>query len=550
MYEIRAEKPRRDAVRKDLEKSTDPSIIENYLTDESVLIKGDAEEVIFPRTEGQIAEVLRNANEKNIRVTISGAGTGITGARVPQGGIVLSTEKLTNVFPCSLQANLLEHSESNVNYSIFVCKDEDKDEFYAIAPSGVPLDIFEKMVGQKHLFYPPDPTEKTALLGATVSTDASGSRTFHYGSTREYVRRLRIVLPNGDVLDVPRGKVFPSEDDNFVIVLTSGKKVTVQIPSYKMPEVRKNAAGYYAKPGMDLIDLFIGSEGTLGAISEVEVRLQSPPARILPVFAHFPSEADAISFVKTLREASWAKKSGKSAEREIDALSIEFLDEASLRFLRKKYPPSKIPYESKSAVFFEQEIQGEEVLNYLLGQIVALLESCGVISTLASMEEDWNKEVKAIRHALPESINTYVRSVGVHKVATDIVVPDEALEGMMSYYHEVGEKSKVSYVNFGHIGDSHLHFNFLPACEEELKRAEEMSVLLLKKAVELGGTVSGEHGVGKKTYVDGGRRLPYLQIMYGVDGLRSTAKIKCALDPNKILNVGNIVPLSYLERLV
>ncbi|MEA2089741.1 MAG: FAD-binding oxidoreductase [Thermoproteota archaeon] len=548
MHEIYAEKPRKDAVETELEHSIDPSVIENYLTDESVLIRGNAEEVVFPRTEEQIAEVLRNANEKNVRVTVSGAGTGITGARVPQGGTVLSTEKFTDVFPCGSPENLLKHSESNVNYSIYVLKDEEKDEYYAVAPPGVPLEVFDKMVEQKHLFYPPDPTEKTALLGATAATDASGSRTFHYGSTRRYVRRLRIVLANGDILDVPRGKVFSNEDNEFVIVLASGKRVTIQAPSYTMPRVRKNAAGYYAKPGMDLIDLFIGSEGTLGVISEVEVKLQPPPARILPVFAHFRSEADALNFVRKLRETSWAKKSGK-AEGEIDALSIEFLDEGSLTLLRKKYPPSKIPSESKSAVFFEQEFQSEEVFNRLLEQIVALLESCNVLRTLVSLEADWKKEVKDIRHALPESINTYVRSMGVHKVATDIVVPDEALEDMMNCYHEVGEKSKVPYVNFGHVGDSHLHFNFLPGCEGELKRAEEMSVLLLKKAVELGGTVSGEHGVGKKTYVDDGERPPYLQLMYGVEGLKSIAKIKHALDPNHILNVGNIVPFSYLESL-
>jgi D-lactate dehydrogenase (cytochrome) len=526
-HEIHAEKPRKDAPETDPTSSTEPVTIENYLTDESRLITGKAEKVFFPRTEAHVAKILSDANKRKIRVTISGAGTGITGSRVPQGGIVLATEKMTSVFEQGSDEGLTEHSDLGVKYALYIRKDAERNEHYAIVPPGIPLETLKKIFEDKNLCYPPDTTEMTALLGGTVATNASGARTFHYGCTRDYVRRLRV-------------------ENQFDIILTSGKRVTVELPSYKMPNVKKNAAGYYTKPGMDLIDLFIGSEGTLGVISEVEIKLENQPKNVRPVFAHFSSESDAIKFVKSLRTLSRNKKPDEVG---IDALSIEFLDERSIELLKTKYPPSKIPVKSKSAIFFEQEIPNEQVFNDLLKSCVDLLESCNVLDTMASLGTDWLKEIKDIRHALPESINTIVHSKGVHKVATDIAVPERAFDKMMNYYHEVGKNSGISYAIFGHVGDNHLHFNFIPESKEALATAERACALLLKKAVELEGTITAEHGVGKKAFVENGERKPYLELMYGIKGLKSVAKTKHAFDPNHILNIGNIIPFPYLENL-
>jgi len=542
---IFAEKPRKDVVPTKVEKTVDQSVLENYLTDESALIRGYAEEVVFPKSEEQVAGILKEANERNVRVTVSGAGTGITGARVPLGGIVLSTEKMINVYESGSEG-LIEHFEPNARYTLYLREDAENNEFYAVAPPGIPLEVFKKIVEAEGLYYPPDPTETTALLGATVATNASGARTFSYGCTRDYVRRIRVVLPNGDVLDVKRGEVTADEENKFSIVFTSRREVTIRLPTYTMPKVRKNAAGYYSKPKMDLIDLFIGSEGTLGVISEVEVRLTGKPKRVFPVFAHFPSEADSLRFVQKLRELSL--ESGKE-KRKMRVLSIEFFDRNSVEFLRERYSLQKIPEKSQAIVFFEEEILDEEATMELLGQCATVLESCNVLETKVSLEPNWEREAKEIRHALPEQINSFVRSAGTHKVATDIVVPDEALDEMMSHYHRVGRETGVPYVMFGHIGDNHVHFNFLPRNREELGRAVRACTQLLKKAVQLGGTISGEHGVGKKAYVENGERKPYLEVMYGRDGLMSMAKIKHTLDPNHILNIGNIVPAEYLESL-
>jgi D-lactate dehydrogenase (cytochrome) len=528
---VAAEKPRIDSVESNIEKTTDPKVLESYFTDESRILVGYAKEVYFPTTEEQIAKILKEADKKGIRVTISGGGTGITGSRVPQGGIVLSTEKLTNLL--GFEENLVKYEENGIKYSVCIAFDVDTNEHYAIAPPGIPLDIFQKIVQSEGYFYPPDPTETTALLGGTVATNASGARTFKYGPTRDYVRRIRIVLTNGDVLDIKRNLVHANEDGIFVIMFTSGKKAEIKLPSCTMPNV-KNAAGYYVKPRMDLIDLFIGSEGTLGAISEVEFRLVQPPKAIISIFAYFSKEEDSLRFAKKLRKQA---KLGK-----INVLSIEFFDKNSLDFIGATHPPSKIPEKSQGLIFFEQEIPQQEEISEFLKQTVSLLETCNVLETMASLDPDWKKQSKEIRHALPEQVNSFVRAHGTNKVATDIAVPYDALDLMMASYHEVGNGSAMPYVIFGHIGDANLHFNFLPKNQQELTRARKACTTLLKRAIELDGTISGEHGVGKKTYIENEAEKPYLELMYGKDCLLSSARMKHSLDPNHILNIGNIVP--------
>ena len=176
-----------------------------------------------------------------------------------------------------------------------------------------------------------------------------------------------------------------------------------------------------------------------------------------------------------------------------------------------------------------------------------------------SLVEDWcalnEKDVaglKEFRHSLPDRVNAYLKERGSHKLGTDMVVPPGMFREMMDFYGNVAESFRKQFprvgthtVLFGHIGDCHLHFNFISHTEEEMARAKELYVAMARKAVSLGGTLSGEHGIGKKTLLVEGRRTPYLELMYGEKGLREIAEMKKALDPNLLLNVGNIVPSSY-----
>ncbi len=539
---IFAENPKNGCSGKNvLNENTDPKIIENYIRDESSIIIGKAKKILFPQNEMQIFEILKDANIKKEFVTISGAGTGITGSRVPFDGWIVSTELMTCVnVDQSLKGELIEFSELNKKYSIFIGKDEEKNEFYAISPPGIPLKIFKSMVEEKGLYYPPDPTENTAFLGGTVATNASGARTFHYGSTRDFVRRIRIMLPNGEVLNIKRGNVFAKEN-RFKIILKDKQQLELELPTYIMPNVKKNAAGYFVKPDMDLIDLFIGSEGTLGIFTELELKLIKKPEDSYSFFAHFSDEQKAIDFAKELK-----KLKNYFA---FNLLSIEFFDRYSAEFIRKSHP-SKIPKDSNGIIYFELDSPNDQTLQ----NIQNLLKNCNYLfsnkgfllnSILLSSED-----AKEIRFALPEEINNFLKTRDLPKVATDIAVPEENLDEMIATYHDIGNSTKIQYVIFGHIGDNHLHFNFLPKNKNELQLAMNASILLWKKAVQLGGTITAEHGVGKKYYIENNEKKPILEIMYGKKGVMEIAKIKHTIDQNNILNIGNIIPIDSVLNLL
>jgi len=505
--------------------------IENYLTDESRIIKGYADELILAKSEIDVINAIKYAISQRKRITVSGAGTGITGSRVPLGGIVLSMEDFTEIDKKPNQKEeLITIEEDGKKYSIIIGEDE-KSEYYAIAPPGIPLKIFKKLVENKNLFYPPDPTESSSFLGGNVATNASGARTFKYGSTRDYVRRLRIVLPTGNVLDIRRGEHFFNK--NKIELTVEGLDIKLELPNYKMPNVEKNAAGYYIKENMDLIDLFIGSEGTLGVITEIEVKLIKKPNLINAIFVYFDEELKAVEFAKLIRM--------KAKNGEIPISSIEFFDENSVNFIRNKYS-DKIPSNSKAIIDLEIESKTAEDRDRHFENLLKYIDEFDAEAYLLEVDE-----AKKIRHALPQSVNNFIKIHGTKKVATDIAVPEENFFEMYKYYHEVGKASKIKYVLFGHIGNFHLHFNFLPSNKEELEKAERYVILLWRKGVELGGTISAEHGVGKKYYVENGTKKPLISLMYDKQTILKLAELKKTLDRYLILNIGNIIPEEFFK---
>src|SRR5882724_12636295 len=228
---------------------TDPDEIQSFLSDASHMRNGHAERVVFPESAEEVAEILRSATSNKIPVTVSGAGTGTVGGRIPFAGIVLATDKLN-------QIKSIVHESGGGS---------------TVAEAGVRLSDLQRFVESENLFYPPDPTERSCFLGGTVATNASGARTFKYGPTRNYVQRLKIALATGDVLDLRRGELHADSKGRIRIPLSSDRFIEGQLPSYQMPETRKHASGYYVVPEMDVLDLFIGSEGTLGVVVEIEV---------------------------------------------------------------------------------------------------------------------------------------------------------------------------------------------------------------------------------------------------------------------------------------
>ncbi len=463
--------------------------IESYLSDASFIRDGYADRVVLPESVEEVSQILAAANRDRVPVTVSGAGTGTVGGRVAFGGIVLATDKLNRI------------------------KSIVREERYAVVEAGVILSDLQRAVDQEGLLYPPDPTERGCFIGGTVATNASGARTFKYGPTRRYIRRLKIVLASGEVVDVRRGEVRAGPDRTIRIGAIEAK-----LPSYRMPATRKNASGYFVAPEMDAIDLFIGSEGTLGVVCEVETQLIPKPESLISGVIFFADEADVLALVADVR-------------RDGDARALEFFDQESLRFLREKYP--NIPAAAVGALFFEQEIteaNEEAVLNEwlrLLDQHHAIADSW-----FATNEQDQAK-LREFRHQLPVLMNEWFARYNQRKVSTDMAVPDEEFAGLFGLYRETLRQSGLRYTIFGHIGDNHVHVNILPREDEEGARARELYVRFLKYAASVGGTLSAEHGVGKL-------KRDYLRLFYTEEQLREMAALKRAFDPNGILGRGNI----------
>lgn len=474
-----------------MQTKVNPEDVQLYLRDASFIREGHSERVVFPESIEEVSEVLANANRDRIPVTVSGAGTGTVGGRVAFGGIILATDKLNRIKSIVHEGN----------------------GGFAVVEPAVILSDLQRAVDQEGLLYPPDPTERGCYVGGTVATNASGARTFKYGPTRNYISHLKVVLASGEVLDLRRGAVHA--DEHGILRLGS---IELKLPNYRRPSTRKNASGYFVAPGMDAIDLFIGSEGTLGVICEIEVRLIAKPQGLLSGVVFFADEADVLALVADAREHA-------------DARALEFFDNESLNFLRTKYPT--VPANAVGAIFFEQETN-ETNEESVLSQWQTLLDKHHAFpdSWVATNEPDQAK-LREFRHQLPVLMNEWFAHYKQRKVSTDMAVPDVAFPGLFRLYKDTLRASGLRYTIFGHIGDNHVHVNILPRDDAEGARARELYVQFLKYAASVGGTLSAEHGVGKL-------KRDYLHFFYSDDELREMAALKKTLDPNGILGRGNI----------
>jgi D-lactate dehydrogenase (cytochrome) len=511
-----------------------------YLTDESKLSPQPFDYLFFPMDEAELAAILGHMAERRINVTIAGARTGLVGGCVPPKGALVSLENFDRV-----QA---------IDY------DAESDEWHIQAQCAVNLRSLGSQIASKSFpdiqrcgesralealtrfkedpaeyFYPPDPTEMSASIGGTVATNASGARTYRYGPTRDWVRGIRVMLPNGEILCIPRGQYYASPDHEFHVLDSRGKRANIKLPSYRMPPT-KNTAGFFAKPGMDLIDLFIGAEGSFGIITEVTAALCVRKKKISLV-QFLQSDEQAIDLVQALRD-----------EAPVRLDFLEFYSGHALNLLRQRQlqdpravdmPP--IPEQTGAALFFEFSFDPmAERLDYVV--LEKTIQRCG-----ASFSDSWaayeNRELqrlKDFRHVLPETINAIIAErkkqyPELHKLGTDLAVPDEKLQDMWQIYKESLESADLQWVAFGHIGNNHIHINIMPRNSAELQKGLALYEKFSARAVAFGGTVSAEHGIGKM-------KIKFLEKMYSPEHLKEMQAVKRALDPDGMLNPGNIFP--------
>lgn len=446
-----------------------------YLEDASGA-KGFADRICVPKDESELRSILGDAAREQAPVTIAGGGSGLTGGRVPNGGWLISMEKF----------RMLEVGPGHATVGAGITLHE--------------LHAAAKSTGQ---FYPPDPTETMAFLGGTISCNSSGSRSFKYGATRRWLERLRVVLMNGEVLDVRRGDA-----------------IDFDVPTIPQPAARKHSCGYPLKPGMDWIDLFTGSEGTLGIVMEADVRLLPIPEALLNGIIFFPSDEASLNALDAWRSVPGLRM-------------LEWVDDPALRMINQRYPD--VPAEAKAALIIEQIIESDADIDAWADRLTAM-DALETQSWFGSSDAD-RERFRQFRHALPETSLAISTRNGFPGLGTDFSVPIEKNREMLAFYREHMERIMPGhYCIFGHVGDAHPHVNMLPATQAEYDAGYDSLPYFAKQAAALGGSVAAEHGLGK-------RKARLLPIQYNAEQIESMKQVKRRLDPDWRLGRGTLFEL-------
>lgn len=486
----------------------------SFLSDAAHVPGGHAAGVTFPRSEAEVAATIASAD----RVLPIGAQSSLTGGATPRGDIVLSTRMLSSIGEPA-------HGE--------VC----------VGP-GVTLTALQQMLATRDLFYPPVPTYDGAFVGGTISTNAAGAATFKYGSTRRWVNAITVVLADGDVLDIRRGTVTASPDGWFDIQRTAGDLTRVPLPTYTMPAVPKLSAGYFAAPGMDLLDLFVGSEGTLGVIVEAALAVITRPRRVVAL-VHCSGDRQALALTAALRsEAALAWES----RGPLDVSAIEYMDGRALGAVAdESFARAGVPRPPSSSVMLMLQIEVGSNEESALARLDDVLQAEGVTDdpVLASPEDQHGaRRLFDLREAVPAAVNALVAAAkqrshpDIEKTAGDPVVPFERLGESLERYRAAFEKRGLDYAIWGHVSDGNLHTNLIPKTMDDVERGREAILDIAREAIALGGAPLAEHGVGRSALK---QRL--LRELYGDEGIEQMRAVKRALDPTWKLSPGVLFPV-------
>lgn len=423
------------------------------------------EAVCFPSSTEEVAEVMRICCEECVPVTVRGAGTGLVGGCVPLcGGLVLSTERMNSI---------LAYDMNNLTVTI---------------QPGVLLRDLAADALAHGLMYPPDPGEKTSTVGGNVSTNAGGMRAVKYGVTRDYVLAMIVVLPSGEVLKL-------------------GKAVC------------KTSSGY------SLLHLMIGSEGTLGVITELTLKLIPKPIMDVSLLLPFEEISAAIASVPAIKLANLEPQSIEFMERDIVESSAEFTGNPVF--------PTRVNGRDVGAYILVTLVGGSEAeLTAKMDRLAEVAERAGAFDVLVVWTDNLKKDVWAARSAFLTAIEADSKLLD----EMDVVVPVDRIAEFLAFARAEAEKNGLRLRAFGHAGDGNLH---IYCCSNELEEAEFKRRCKLamdscyKKCDEFQGQVSGEHAIGhaKKDYL----RLSAGETAYGL-----MAAIKQVFDPKGILNPGKV----------
>ena len=432
------------------------NISEEYSHDELAGIKKMPDVVLKVKSAEEVSQIMKYAYENSIPVTPRGSGTGLVGAAVPVlGGIVIDM---------TLMNNILELDEENLTLTV---------------EPGVLLMEIAKYVEDNGLFYPPDPGEKTATIGGNISTNAGGMRAVKYGVTRDYVRGLEVVLPNGEIV-------------NF------GGKVV------------KNSSGYSLK------DLIVGSEGTLGIVTKATLKLLPLPDKSLSLLVPFPNLHMAIETVPQIIKAKVIPTAVEFMEKEVIL--------ASEQYLGKKFPD----HASGSYLLLTFDGRSKKEIELTYDHVAKICLECGALDVLISYTEERQTSIWQARGSFLEAIKGSTTDMD----EVDVVVPRNKIAEFVEFTNELEKTIGIRIRSFGHAGDGNLHVYILKDELDDAAWKQKLNAAMdemYKKSNELSGKVSGEHGIGyaKMSYLEKSISKETLDLMKG---------IKLAFDPKDILN--------------
>ena len=416
----------------------------------------EPELVIFPRNEQDVSDILKYCNEEKIIITPRGAGSGFTGGALPaEGGIVLAYEKHMN--------KILEIDMENM--------------VAVVQPGVINMDL-QNAVEEVGLFYPPDPaSEHYSTIGGNVSENAGGMRAAKYGITKDYVMALRMVIPNGEII-------------------RAGKKTI------------KDVAGY------NIAGIVIASEGTLGCITEITLKLISKPKLTQSMMGVFPTVNDAMNAVYKTMAAG------------VTPVAMEFLDNLTIRAVETKYNKG-LPTEAGAILIATIDGNLEVELENQLKILDTKFKENGCIDFRVAKDEKEAADLWFARKNASQSITMY----GSKKLNEDITVPRNKLPELLKQIGKISEKYNVKVPCFGHTGDGNVHTNVMVdgSDEKQLEIGHKAIEEIFKATVALEGTLSGEHGIGLS-------KAPYMHLAFSEGEMELFRSIKKAFDPNNILN--------------
>ncbi|MFT4571217.1 MAG: D-lactate dehydrogenase (cytochrome) [Hyphomicrobiaceae bacterium] len=505
---------------------TDPEILAGWNEDAAHYPGGCCDELFFPRSEGEVAAILLRG-----RACLPvGSQSSLTGGATPRGGSLISLARMNAV-------------ELGAGPTVG-------------CGAGTILADLAELLRDHDRYYPPVPTFDGATIGGNLATNAAGAATFRHGTTRDWVQGLTVVMPWGEVLELERDRCRADADGQFQILSELRGEVIVSVPSVRQPDVAKNSCGYFGRPGMDLVDLFVGAEGTLGVITSVRMRTISPRPSWFVVLVSPKDDASAVAVTNDLRELA-------ADENAVAVSAIEYMDRACVELLAEDAIAERealaLDERAGAYLLIQVELPSDYDATRAYDELASGLNTAGPLARVARVlsdhglldgalpalpgEDGRRSALFAVREAVPEGVNRRVarakRESGstISKSGGDVIVPFARLAEALFAYRHILDDARLQHATWGHISDGNVHPNIIARNEAEMADAQAAQKAIALEAIRLGGAPMAEHGVGRNPL-----KQALLASFQGPEGMVSMRAVREALDPDGVLAPGVLWP--------